>query len=176
MIKIVVVPADPLAPLRVADLDDHDLDAQQALVGGLIEHVFLTHPDATLYMRETGKIDDLSLNERATLLFWLHAPAFRGYDVIVGDAYLTGPCDGEHDTDIPADLLAILTGPTPAQAQALAGDPPTWTTVSNSLATTYGPPFDAYATALLGADSPHILDVRVVPGPSALTDAGHEQP
>ncbi|MCM3885131.1 DUF3846 domain-containing protein [Frankia sp. R82] len=113
MIKVVVLPADPSLPVRLIDHDETSLTADQALVGGLIEGIDLVDPHARLYVRETGKIDNLPLNGRATLLAWVHAPQLRALDVIAGDAYLTGPSRRSRNTDTPAALLAALTGTAP---------------------------------------------------------------
>ena len=37
-----------------------------------------------------GKLDDLPLNQRATVIAWAHNSAFRGYDVIVGNTFIVG--------------------------------------------------------------------------------------
>lgn len=162
MIKIVLVPADPLEPIRLIDHDETSLRAAQALVGGPIEPIDLTRPAATLYVNENGKIDGLPRNGRATLLAWVHAPQLRGQDVIVGDAYLAGPERRGFDTDTPADLLAVLTG-TAVQVQMRSRRRRRWTTLPGTVGTVYDEPFDAYATALLALDDPEILDVRVIP-------------
>ncbi|WP_128423177.1 DUF3846 domain-containing protein [Frankia sp. EI5c] len=55
-----VVPADPLLPVRLVDHDETSLRAAQALVGGPIEPIGFTRPAATLYVNQNGKIDRLA--------------------------------------------------------------------------------------------------------------------
>ena len=93
-----VIPADDEQPLSRNQLPAAGLEDRQQLVGGLIQGVDLTDPPARLYCNEEGKVLELPLNKRATLLLWAHNPAFRYRDVIVGDAYLVGPV-GRHSTD-----------------------------------------------------------------------------
>ncbi len=128
MIKIVVVPVDPVLPVRLVDHDETSLRAAQTLVGGPIEPIGLTHPAATLYVNENGKIHGLPFNSRATSLTWVHAPQLRGQDLIAGDAYLAGPVRSGLDTDTPADLIAALTGTATPQGRrgpaAVAGGRP----------------------------------------------------
>jgi len=164
MIHAIVLPADPLLPVRLIEHDETDLDAAQTLVGGLIEPVTLSDPAATLYVSQEGKIHRRALNERATLLAWTHAPDLRGHDVLAGDAYLTGPPRRDRDTDAPAALVAILTGAAPALTRTRTRHRPArWTTVPQTMTTAFGAPFDAYATALLALNQPDTLDARVIP-------------
>lgn len=162
MIKIMVVPADLLLPVRLVDHDETSLRAAQALVGGPIEPIGLTRPAATLYVNENGKIDGLPRNGRATLLAWVHVPELRGQDVIVGDAYLAGPVRRGLDTGTPADLIAVLTGTGAVQVQTRSRRR-RWTTLPSTVGTVWDEPFDAYATALLALDDPDSIDVRVIP-------------
>nr|MDT0664176.1 DUF3846 domain-containing protein [Micromonospora sp. DSM 115978] len=159
MIKAIVLPADPDAPVRVVDLDEISLRAGQRLVGGPIEPVDLTNPDATLYLNENGKIHDLPRNFRATLVAWTHVPVLRGRDVILGDAYLTGPLRRSLDTDAPTDLVTLLTGHAPTVVQT-CHQPDVWLTDPSA----YDDPFDAYLAALAASYDRETLDVRVVPG------------
>jgi hypothetical protein len=163
MIKILVLPADPSLPLQIADLDETDQAAAKALVGGLIEPIDLTNPAATLYVNETHKIDDLPRNPRATLLTRWHAPERRAYEVISGDAYLTGPLHHGLDTDVPAKLVWILLGAEPPLVQIRSHRTTGgWTTVPDRASTLHGEPYDTYATALIACDLPNIADVRII--------------
>ncbi|KPM50229.1 hypothetical protein ACG83_41500 [Frankia sp. R43] len=157
-----LVPADPLLPVRPVDHDETSLRAAQALVGGPIEPIGLTRPAATLYVNQNGKPDGLPRNGRATLLTWVHVQQLRGQDVIVGDAYLAGPERRGLDTDTPAALLAVLTG-TAVQVQTRSRRRRRWMTLPSTVGMVYDEPFDAYATALLALDDQDILDVRVIP-------------
>ena len=165
MIKIVVVPADPLLPVRVADVDETNLRDAQTVGGGPGEPIDLARPGATLYASKHDELDVLARNDRATLLAWVHAPELRGHIVLAGDAYLTGPLRGGVPTDAPGDLVAVLTGAVPGQAETLSRRDRRWSTVPRPLDTAYAEPFDVYAVAILTflLDDPDTLDVRVIP-------------
>ncbi|ONH25210.1 hypothetical protein BL253_27970 [Pseudofrankia asymbiotica] len=155
-----MLPTDPLLPVRVLDHDETDPRAAQALVGGLIQPVTLSGAASRLYVNLHGKDFGLPPNGRATLLTWMYAPELRGHHDIAGGAFLTGA----FDTDAPADLVALLTGAVPARVQTRSHRrPDRWITVSQTVPTVYGEPFDAYATALLALNNPHTLDARVIP-------------
>jgi len=48
----------------------------------------------------------LPLNQRATVITWAHNSAFRGYDLILGDAFIVGPVDGNgDDLTVPHELV-----------------------------------------------------------------------
>lgn len=94
--KIAVIPADPDLPLSFRDIScaesDEYLADLQDLVGGDIEAVRLTRRAMSMYLNETGKIERLPVNARATILAeWDNA--LRPGDTINGDAVLTGPMD-----------------------------------------------------------------------------------
>jgi len=97
-INSIVIPADEEQPLRENQLLTAGLKDRQQLVGGLIQGIDLMDPPARLYCNEEGKVLELPMNKRATLLLWVHNPAFTYRDVIVGDAFLVGPV-GRRSTD-----------------------------------------------------------------------------
>jgi hypothetical protein len=109
MITAIVIPDDQSEPIRLEQLDEHDLDSYQRLVGGSIEIINLERPASTLYLNDEGKLLGLPLNQRATALLWTHNSAFRGQDVIMGPAFIVGPPDEEgHDEDVPPELVELL--------------------------------------------------------------------
>lgn len=109
MITAIALPADMAQPIRLVELHEHDLDAYRALVGGSLEIVTFERPAATLYLNDEGKLDGLPVNQRATLLAWVHNSAFRDVDVIVGDAFIVGAAD-QHGDDltVPEELVTLL--------------------------------------------------------------------
>jgi hypothetical protein len=94
MVRGIVIPAVPFLPVEEREFDG--LKDYQDAVGGYIEPVNISEPGLTLYVNEEGKVRKMSLNERATALWWVFSPHARGHDLIVGDAVLTpdGPEDG----------------------------------------------------------------------------------
>lgn len=101
MITAIVLPADLRTPIRTVELDKRDLNAYRGLVGGSLEIITFERPEATLYLNDEGKLEGLPLNQRATLMASVHNSAFRGRDVITGDALLVGPAD-RHGDDLSA--------------------------------------------------------------------------
>jgi Domain of unknown function (DUF3846) len=97
-INSIVIPADDEQPLHQSLLLAGGLADRQQLVGGYIQAVNLGEPPALLYFNEDGKQIGLAPNKRATLLLWVHNPAFRHMDFIVGDAFVVGPV-GRQSTD-----------------------------------------------------------------------------
>jgi hypothetical protein len=109
MLTAIVIPADPDRPARLEQFGRQNLDAYRRLVGGDIEVVNLERPPASLYFNEEGKLIGLPLNRRATALLWIHNSAFRGHDLIVGDAFILGPPDqAGDDTTAPDELVTLL--------------------------------------------------------------------
>lgn len=108
-INSVILPAADQEPVRQHELGVSSINEYQQLVGGLVQPLRLERPAMTLYCHEEGKLLDLPLNHRATLLLWAHNPAFRYRDLVVGDAFLVGQPD-EHglDTDVPDELVKVL--------------------------------------------------------------------
>lgn len=86
MVRGIVIPAVPFLPVEERDFSG--LQDYQDAVGGFIEPVTVVESALTLYVNEEGKVRKMSLNERATALWWLLAPQARGHDLIVGDAVL----------------------------------------------------------------------------------------
>lgn len=159
-ISTVVIPADDDRPLRSGQLDATSLESYRGLVNGNLEALSLEQPTASMYLNADGKIIELPVNVRATMLLWAHIKEMRFQDYIVGDVFLTGPVDGDGwDTDVPEELAKLF------DARALRieiqtyGDPQWY---SNDLR------FDgwtvAYAYALdLARRWTAVEDIRVLP-------------
>jgi len=107
-INSIVIPADDEQPLRQSPLLAGGLVDRQQLVGGYIQAVNLGEPPARLYFNEEGKQMEFLPNKRATLLLWVHNPAFRHQDFIVGDAFVVGPV-GRRSTDTSAPDAYVQT-------------------------------------------------------------------
>jgi hypothetical protein len=109
MLSAIVIPAEDRQPLRLEQFGVNDLDARQRLVGGYIEVIRLERPTAVLYVNEDGRLLELPANRRATVLLWVHNRAFRGHDVILGDAFILGPPDDNGNaTTAPQELVNLL--------------------------------------------------------------------
>lgn len=109
-ITAIVVPVDVKEPIRLEEINRHDLNAYRRLVGnGPIEMLNLDRPAASLYLNESGKNRGLAFNPRATSLVWVHNSLMRGRDVIVGPAFIVGPVNrlGD-DKTVPDDLVNLL--------------------------------------------------------------------
>lgn len=109
VINSIVIPADRAQPLAQSELIAASLDDYQQLVGGLIQKVPLEQPPASMYLNEEGKLHSLPINNRATMLLWMHNRAFRYEDIIVGDAFLVGRADKRGvDTNVPDEYVERL--------------------------------------------------------------------
>lgn len=109
MLSAIFIPADEQEPLRLEQFDTDDLDARQRLADGAFEILRLEGPAATLYVNEDGKLLEMPVNRRATLLLWVHNRAFREQDVIAGDAFILGyPDDEGNATTTPQELVDLL--------------------------------------------------------------------
>lgn len=104
-IKVLVIPADHSKPVEAREIEP-SLDQMQALVGGWLEVVDVLEPLGSMYLNEEGKLRRLPLNQRATALIQRHNAMLL--DVIVGDAFVSGPPDREgQDTDCPLEYLGL---------------------------------------------------------------------
>lgn len=160
-IRSIVIPSGEEYELRSDEIGSSNLPDYQRRVGGLIEHVGFSQPAASLYVNEEGKINELPMNRRATLLVWMHNPAFRYRDVIVGDALLTGPAD-EHgrDTNVPDELSHALFEAKRFRAEVQVHGEAGW----HGNDRRFNNWVDAYSYVLdLGRRWTRVEDVRVVP-------------
>lgn len=103
----IYIPADEAAPLEFR-LFGQVTEYQEA-VGGWFECIDLPDPAATFFVNEEGKVINLPLNRRATLLWWANYQPARGVDAFMGDVVLLGQPDEDGDTqDVPAELVTLL--------------------------------------------------------------------
>ena len=108
-IDTIVIPADDEMPLRRQQLDTTNLSAYRGLVEGNLEVLSLEQPAATMYLNGDGKICQLPVNVRATMLLWAHVKELRFQDYIAGDVFLTGPVNHDGwDTSVPDELDTLL--------------------------------------------------------------------
>lgn len=165
MITGIVIPADLDQPVRLEQLDKADLGVYRRLVGGPLEAVELERPAASLYLNEQGKLEELPINPRATLIVWVHNSRYRGHDTIVGDVFIVGPVDEEgDDLTVPDELVALFTKPGRFKfdVNTLSDDEDTWT----SDGMVYEGVFDAYAASVeLALRWTAVDEVRVVREP-----------
>lgn len=171
MAQAIVVPADLSEPIRLEQLDKHDAGAFRRIVGGNLEAVQLTEPVASVYFNEEGKLQQLPINHRLTMLLWMHNKLFRGEDAIMGSGLIVGPPDREgDDQDAPAELIELLFNTEEFVVEAKRVGVPGWYSSRDPLSTW----IDAYRLALkLALEwSLAVADVRVVPSlPSELREA-----
>lgn len=160
-INSIIIPAANDAALRQIQIGSSHLPEYQAITGGLIERVGLDESSSSLYVNEEGKLLQLPINRRATLLLWMHNRAFRYQDIIAGDALLVGPVDDDgSDTDVPDALAHVLYAATNFRTEVQVHGEDGWHGNDNR--------FDnwvaAYSYVLdLGRRWTAVRDVRVVP-------------
>jgi uncharacterized protein DUF3846 len=162
VITAIVLPADMDQPIRQQQIEPSDLTAYRRLVGGNLEVVELFRPPASLYINEEGKLNDLPLNQRATVITWVHNSAFRGYDLILGDAFIVGPVDGNgDDLTVPQELVTLLFDTPGYRVEVKTAGDSEW--FGNQLI--WGNWFEAYVCAIdLAQKLKQVRDVRVIAG------------
>jgi hypothetical protein len=161
-INSIVIPADDEQPMRQNQLLMGGLADRQQIVGGFIQAVDLGEPPARLYFNEDGKQMELPPNKRATLLLWVHNPAFRQQDFIVGDAFVVGPV-GRRSTDmsVPDEYVQTLFQATRFHVEVRPYGDPEW----HEHPERFDDWVTAYEHAVRWSTGPprHMLAVRVVP-------------
>lgn len=160
-IGTIVIPAGEEYGVRQDEIGASNLADYQRLVNGTIEHVALARPPASMYVNEEGKLEGLPINRRATLLLWMHNPAFRYADVVAGDALVTGPADGNgYDTSVSEELLQTLFEAKRFRAEVQVHGEADW----HGNERRFTDWVDAYSYVLdLGRRWTSVEDVRVVP-------------
>lgn len=160
-INTIVIPADGEEPLHQHEIPAHGLTEMQALVDGLIQGIDLGDPSARLYCNQEGKGMGLPPNRRATLLLWVHNPAFRFKDIIVGDAFVVGPEKRSSDSSIPDKYVQTLLEATIFHVELQGPGSDNWQRHPQP----FGDWVTAYENAIgwSGALPRHILPVRIVP-------------
>jgi hypothetical protein len=159
MITAIVIPADPDQPLRRQEISSTDLRTYRSLVGGSLQVVGLERPPASLYLNEGGKLLDLPVNPRATVLLWAHNYAFIGNDWIVGDAFLVGPVgrDGA-DTTVPEIYISLLLEAQYFRLEVQTAEDDKW----HALDFEFNSVLSAYAAAIDLAHQRAIKEVQVI--------------
>lgn len=133
MVKGIHVPVDPSEPLEVCDFAN--LAAYQAAVEGWIEPVDIPDLGITIYVNDEGLLRHLPFNSRASFLWWYHVPQAR-QAMLVGNAVIVGIPDRNGDnTDVPDELLALLTTEGEYAVLIKIGDDPSWASYANSKVT-----------------------------------------
>ncbi|MBG0738929.1 DUF3846 domain-containing protein [Paeniglutamicibacter antarcticus] len=91
-----IIPADNSQPIRFDDIEPGE--SLNELVDGYFQVVGLRTYSMNMYVNETGKLDGLPTNLRATVLCcW--AEAIRADDYINGEAVIFGPADDDEGED-----------------------------------------------------------------------------
>lgn len=119
-VVIPVLESEPLFTITVNDYKDY-----QKVVEGTFQILDLDEPPASLFVNDEGKNLSFPMNRRATLLLWVHNPAFFQRDVIAGPALLIGAANAQGITQGVPDALYDLFFETPAykaEVQTI-GDP-----------------------------------------------------
>lgn len=133
MVKGIHVPVDPSEPLEVCDFAN--LAAYQAAVEGWIEPVDIPDLGITIYVNEEGRLRHLPFNSRASFLWWYNVPQAR-QAMLVGNAVIVGMPDKNGDnTDVPDELVALLTAEGEYAVLIKIGDDPAWASYANSKVT-----------------------------------------
>lgn len=106
MTRCILIPEDEQLPL--AELHAPGLSAVRAAVGGSIQLLRTARLPGTLIVDQEGTLKGRPLNQRATLIWWLHRWRARGAEVLVGPALLAGsvrPDGGFQDPGLFGDLI-----------------------------------------------------------------------
>lgn len=155
----ILIPVDEDQDIQIVEVAT--FNEYQALIGGFFQVIDLENPESSLYMDEEGKIKQLPVNRRATLLMWAHRSVFRERDVVCGPALLIGSPDGRGDTqDIPDRLMSLLTGTSRFKYQVKTINDDEWT----GNAVTFTDWVEAYNAALsLASRWLLVTEVQVLP-------------
>ncbi|WP_163512135.1 DUF3846 domain-containing protein [Fodinicola acaciae] len=161
MITAIYLPADDEQPVRKQQIVPGDIAAYRAAVEGDLQLVTLARPGASLYVNEHGKWNHMPLNQRATVLLWVHNSAFRGRDPICGDALLVGAPDRHsQDRNVPDDYVRLFFHGDRFRVEVMVHGDDGWYRNRR----TFDDWFSAYVYAVdLGQRWSLVADVRVVP-------------
>jgi hypothetical protein len=123
----ILIPASQAASVELRKLDSKDLAAYQALVGGYVESVNLDNPAGSMYINEEGKLLRLPVNMKATYVEWAHNELMRNEDIVMGDAFILGPVDGNgEDTSVPQLYIDLFFPSMPFRIEVLACGETVW--------------------------------------------------
>lgn len=106
----ILIPEDVDEPMERVKFDRGDIKKMQGYIGGNFAVTDLERPASSLWYGDESKlVDGWQINRRATNLLWIGNSAFYRYDVIAGDAILTGPPDKSgNTTSVPDELITLL--------------------------------------------------------------------
>jgi hypothetical protein len=123
----ILIPASQAASVELRKLDSKDLAAYQALVGGYVEPVNLDNPAGSMYINEEGKLLRLPVNMQATYVEWAHNELMRNEDIVMGNAFILGPVDGNgEDTSVPQLYIDLFFPSEPFRIEVLACGETVW--------------------------------------------------
>jgi Domain of unknown function (DUF3846) len=161
VITAIVIPVNPGQPIRLQQIERHDVDAFRQIVGGNLQIIGLDRPPAAMYLNEEGKLSRMRVNHRATTLAWVHDSNFRGNDVIVGSAVIVGPPNRHgDDTSAPEDLVDLLMNTKRYRVQMWTSSEPRWSSDNQ----TFTDWLEAYRYAVQLTETWDVIEhVRVVP-------------
>lgn len=105
-INVLVVPCETIAAPYLKHIEDYDYRKGQAIVNGLIQPLDIDAVEATVWCNEEGHPLGLPFNRRATQYLYEHAPEHRGFNVLMGDCYLTGlPDEDGNPQSVPESVV-----------------------------------------------------------------------
>ena len=131
-------------------------------MNGIVQALDLDHPAARLYCNEEGKLEGLPFNGRATMLLWMHNPAFRFRDHIVGDALVVGPIGARsRDTDVPETLTRMFFDSPQLKVEVQIPGDSTWH--GNDMRFSQWTEAYAYLLMFSRRRNQAVTDIRVVP-------------
>ncbi|MDF1478794.1 DUF3846 domain-containing protein [Leifsonia sp. H3M29-4] len=159
MVTGIVIPADANEPVR--EIDTAVPDAIATAVGGLMEAVDLHGLRVTVYVNESGLLQHLPFNSRASFLWWYHVPSARQRAMLVGDAVIVGlPDDNGADTEVSTTARELLLSPRRFRVEVRTADDPTW----HRNRATYPNYWEAIVWAMVLLERmAEVVDTRVVP-------------
>lgn len=99
MPRILVIPVD--GDMEYCDVANDDIESLQAIVGGYIEPLYLSEPNAVMYVNEEGRGLGLRINVRATFIAYEYGHLRSPNLPLVGDVFISGPVF----TDVPTVWL-----------------------------------------------------------------------
>lgn len=125
MIRGIVIPASMEVPPQRFDASLSDAIGEA--VGGLMEAVDLPKLGITMYVNDSGLVERLPLNRRATWLLWQQVRSAWDRTYLVGDVVLVGLADDEgEDTSLPSDFEELVFDARQLRVESHYEDNPSW--------------------------------------------------
>lgn len=94
-ITVLCIPADPEEPMTLKEIEQGNITQYRAIVGGMLEALELHEPPGTLWLHAEGKLNQFPPNVRATHVAQRHQAPMHIFDFIAGEAFISGPVDGD---------------------------------------------------------------------------------